>query len=246
MKVTIIEIKGFKGAFASMFMSKRNWTPSFQIEINNTVDGVVDKNGFLYENQYPDNYMKFNSWLDTLVRISKRHITLGRFISFQCIVEGLHRGAQDDFDSHAKRLENKIIRNSTRLSIFDNNEKSDFYKDKILLMDEAIDILKDQGNDINIPDTIEYKGIEYVRSTNGYIDKKYEDDKDVKRGLYPLSIPSNFIFECNLTEWAHIVKERGSDSGAHPELKEMIEKVNESLNEKYKQFTKELFIDIKN
>lgn len=247
MNINLIEIRGFNAAFASMFMSKRTWTPTLQSEINNVVHNVINNQGFRYTID-PDAHdcAKFNNWLNMLIKISTKHITLARFISFSCIVEGLHRGAQDDFDSHAKRLENKIIRNSTRLATFDGDEKSEFYKDKILLFDEVIKTLKDQGIDVNLPESIIYNDVKYVKAANGYINEKYKDNKDVKRGLYPLCIPSNFVFECNLTEWAHIVKERGLTSHAHPELIKMVDDINNKLTEKHPQFTTDWFMSIKN
>lgn len=186
-------------------------------------------------------YQKFNTWLNLLCKMGRRHITVLRFISFSCVVTGLHRGAQDDFDSHAKRLENKIIRNSTRLATFDNNEKSEYYQNKILLLDEVLDQLN-----IEMPETIVKNGKTYVRSTNGYIDENYKDDKDVKRGLYPLCIPSNFVFECNLTEWAHIVKERGLGSNAHEELQHMVENINTLLEDRYSILNDEYFHSVQN
>lgn len=267
MNINLIEINGFRAAFASMFMSKRTWTPELQSEINGVINNVIDNRGFInselqlevnydinnvINNQSSINlvdnndYEKFNNWLNMLIKISTKHITLARFISFSCIVEGLHRGAQDDFDSHAKRLENRIIRNSTRLATFDGDEKSEFYKDKILLFDEVIKTLKDQGIDVNLPESIIYNDVKYIKAANGYINEKYKDNKDVKRGLYPLCIPSNFVFECNLTEWAHIVKERGLTSHAHPELIKMVDDINNKLAEQYPQFTVDWFMNIKN
>ena len=63
---------------------------------------------------------------------------------------------------------------------------------------------------IQAPDRIEHNGNSYVKTCNGYIAEEYKDSKDVKRGLYMLSIPSNFIFKCNLTEFSHVYKERNS------------------------------------
>lgn len=246
MNVNIIEFSGFNAAFASMFMSKRTWTPELQSEINDVVNNVIDNRGFINYDVNNYDYEKFNNWLNMLIKISTKHITLGRFISFSCIVEGLHRGAQDDFDSHAKRLENKIIRNSTRLATFDGDEKSEFYKDKILLLDEAVKILSEQGINVNLPECINCDDVKYVKTTNGYINEKYINNKDVKRGLYPLCIPSNFVFECNLTEWAHIVKERGLTSHAHPELIKMVDDINTILAKEYPQFTLDWFMNIKN
>ena len=76
-----------------------------------------------------------------LLRMGRRHITVLRFIDISIMTEGIHRGGQDDIDSHVKRFENKVIRSSTRLAEF-NNEKSDYYEGKIMTTDEALKILK--------------------------------------------------------------------------------------------------------
>jgi thymidylate synthase ThyX len=81
---------------------------------------------------------------------------------------------------------------------------------------------------------------------NGYIDEEFANNKDVMRGLYMLSIPSNFIFKCNFTEWAHIVKERDCNSHAAPELQEMVEKVCDKLQSIFPQLTKEYWYSIRN
>ncbi len=53
---------------------------------------------------------------------------MGRFLDFSFTVYNLHRAGQDDLDSHAKRMENRIIRSSTRLADFAAGEMSDYYK----------------------------------------------------------------------------------------------------------------------
>ena len=64
---------------------------------------------------------------------------------------------------------------------------------------------------------------------NGYILKGMEKSKDVKRGLYMLSIPSDFIFRIQLTEFAHIYKERNIKGTANPELKQAVESMTDQL-----------------
>lgn len=178
--------------------------------------------------------------MDKLVKWGSVHITMLRFIDFSITVKGLHRGGQDDWDAHAKRFENRIIRSSTRLSTFDY-EMSDYYKDKILPTD--LD-LKELG--ISIPEKIEYRGKTYVKRVNGYIEESYADDNDVKRGLYMLSIPSNFVFNVNLTEWAHVYKERNAQGGAHTEVKECAEAIASQLEKAVPWFNRDLFLAIKN
>ena len=81
---------------------------------------------------------------------------------------------------------------------------------------------------------------------NGYIEEQYVNDKDVMRGLYMLSIPSNFIFKCNFTEWSHIVKERDCNSHAAPELQEMVERVCQILHDIFPQLDKDYWYSIQN
>lgn len=138
------------------------------------------------------------------------------------------------------RFNNRIIRSSTRLANFDY-EMSDYYQDKIIPTDMAM-----QELGIGIPDKIEHNGQSYVKTVNGYIREDLQDNKDVKRGLYMLSIPSNFIFKVNLTEFAHVYKERNIDSGANPEVKEWCETCVDLIEDKFPQFNRELLLKIPN
>ena len=74
----------------------------------------------------------------------------------------------------------------------------------------------------------------------------YKDNNDVKRGLYMLSIPSNFIFKINLAEWAHVYKQRNGTTGANPEVKECCELIADELYKANPFFTRELFNKIEN
>ena len=60
--------------------------------------------------------------------------------------------------------------------------------------------------------------------------KRQENNNDVKRGLYMLSIPSNFIFRIQLTEFAHVYKERNINGTANPEVKAAIESMVDQLD----------------
>jgi hypothetical protein len=167
---------------------------------------------------------------------------MGRFLDFSFSVYGLHRAGQDDWDAHAKRMENRIIRSSTRLADYSNGEMSEYYNGKIIPTDMALVALG-----IETPTEIEYEGNTYVKGVNGYILKGMENNKDVKRGLYMLSIPSNFIFKVNLTEHAHIFKERNIDSGANPEVKTLAELTLSQLEEASFGFiNRDMLLKIKN
>lgn len=243
MQVYLNEISGLWQAIVSMYMSKRSWTREMEEDILSLYEYCYDRNGFRYKSRPEDIYasaLEFRNMMDKLFKWAPKHITMTRFLDFSFTVEGLHRGAQDDFDAHAKRLENRILRSSTRLATY-GNEKSDWYKGKILTTDEAL-----KHMEINLPAEIEVYGKNYVKTVNGYVLEEYAEDKDVLRGLYMLSIPSNFTFKVNCTEFAHILKERDINGHAHPELKECVEGMLRLIQNEIPQLTREWFYSVRN
>ena len=245
MKVYLTEMHSILDAFRTMYMSKRSWSLEKEAELSEIVAFSTDKYG-CPNNLNPEFKEKFDEECRKLFKWGKKHITMLRFLDCSVIVEGLHRGATDDLDAHAKRFENRIIRSSTRLANYKTEEVSEWYQDKIIPMDVALAYLG-----IKTPETIEYDRTTYVKSENGYIVKGMENDKDVKRGLYMLSLPMTFTFKVNITELAHIYRERGSkEGGAHgtaaPELQIMIEELINQVNSWYPQITREYLLDILN
>ena len=241
MNVTVNSITGFEDAFVAMYMSKRTWTPELDKEIRSTCDAVLDRNGRIIDGCDGESLEKFNKWLEMLLRMGRKHITVLRYIDISIMTEGIHRGGQDDIDAHARRFENKIIRSSTRLAEFSDGEMSDYYKDKIITTDKALEILG-----VKIPETIQYEGNTYVKSVNGYIKEEYMDNKDVKRGLYMLSIPSNFVSQISLCEWGHVFGERNEDGGANPEVKQWSERVMKQITDMHHQITRDYVLSIQN
>lgn len=242
MKVIVNSITGFEDAFVAMYISKRSWTPELDKEIRDVCNDVLDKNGNIKTwAAKKSNIEKFNKWLEMLLRMGKKHITLLRYIDISIMTEGIHRAGQDDIDSHSKRFENKIIRSSTRLAEYSDGEMSDFYKGKIIPTDLALEILG-----INIPNSFEYMGDTYMKSPNGYVKEEYKNNKDVKRGLYMLSIPSNFVSKINLCEWGHVFKERNSSGGANPEVKQWAEIVMLQIAKIHKQINRDYVLSIEN
>lgn len=238
MKVYLNEISGLWQAIVSMYMSKRSWTREKELRLMEVYDSMYDKFGKRRQN------IEFESFADALGKLFKwapKHITMTRFLDFSFTVEGLHRGAQDDFDAHAKRLENRILRSSTRLAKFGGDEKSDWYKGKILTTDEALKYME-----MPAPPAFMLNGKTYVKTVNGYVLEEYENDKDVLRGLYMLSIPSNFTFRVNCTEFAHILKERDKNGHAHPELQECVEEMLRLIQNEIPQLTREWFYSVRN
>lgn len=240
MNVYLNSITGIDDAIVSMYMSKRNWSRELEKEIRRACGNVLDEHGLIYGHTNVVDFTNVCDWIDKLVKFGWRHITLLKFIDISVTVEGLHRGGQDDWDSHAKRFDNRIIRASTRLADF-GNEVSDWYKDKIIPTDEAMSILGIQS-----PDEIEIDGVKYVKAINGYVRADMANDRDVKRGLYMLSIPSSFIFKSNLADFAHVYKERNIDGTANPEVKELCETICDQIEVCIPAFNRELFAKIKN
>ena len=242
MNVTVNSITGFEDAFVAMYISKRSWTPELDKEIRDVCKDVLDKNGNI--NTWtcdPTNLELFNKWLEMLLRMGRKHITVLRYIDVSIMTEGIHRAGQDDIDSHARRFDNRIIRSSTRLAEFSEGEMSDYYKGKTIPTDEALKILN-----IDIPETLEFMGRTYYKAPNGYVREEYKDNKDVKRGLYMLSIPSNFVSKINLCEWGHVFGERNENGSANPEVKQWAEEVMKQITDMHSQITRDYVLSIEN
>lgn len=236
MNVYLNEISGLWNAIDTMYFSKRSWTREREQHIMNLCDQCYDKHGLLVSD-IPDELLDL---MDKLFKWAPKHITMGRFIDFSFTIEGMHRGAQDDLDAHAMRMNNRIIRSSTRLAAF-GHEKSSWYQNKIISTDEALAFLG-----ATLPESIVTAGETFVRTVGGYVRKDCENDQDVKRGLYLLSIPSNCTFRINSTEFAHVVKERDSFSHAHPELQEAVEKCISLVQHNIPQLTQEYWHAVHN
>lgn len=122
---------------------------------------------------------------------------------------------------------------------------SDWYKGKIIPTDIALGMMG-----VMIPDQIfvndeNGEPVSFVKATNGYIRQDLKDDRDVKRGLYMQSIPSNFIFKCNMAQWAHVYKLRNINTSAHPEVKELAETIQDLIEEQMPWFNREFIMSVK-
>lgn len=245
MQVFLNRVDGIDDAIISMFLSKRTLTRELETEIReetyNCSNMSYMENGILGSLKDTQTE-KMADWLKKLFKWGVHHMTMLRFIDLSFTVYGLHRAGQDDVDAHACRMNNRIIRSSTRLADFKGGETSDWYKGKIVPTDVALAHLG-----ITTPDEIEYEGETYVKGVNGYILKGMENKKDVKRGLYMLSIPSDFIFRIQLTEFAHVYKERNEKGTANPEVKIAVESMADQLELATKGYvTRELLEAISN
>lgn len=243
MEVYLNRIDGWDDAIISMFLSKRTLTRELELDIRNEVAMCTNKdpkNGPI--GMLVNTTDKLNDWLTKLFKWAPVHITMGRFLDLSFTVYGLHRAGQDDLDAHAMRMNNRIIRSSTRLADFTHGEMSEYYQNKVIPTDMALTYLG-----VTTPDKIEYNGSTYIKGVNGYILEGMENNKDVKRGLYMLSIPSNFIFKINLTEYAHVYKERNEKSTANPEVRKCIESATSALEAASARFiNRELLLKVKN
>lgn len=243
MKVYLNRITGIDDAIVTMFISKGNWTRELEMNIRNLCDRVLDRNGKLLSEEYgvsTSDIAEFKGYMDKLLKWGWLHITMLRFIDLSISVDGLHRGGQDDWDSHAQRFNNRIIRLSTRVKALDS-ELSDFYKETAIPTDDMLSYLG-----IDLPQSVQMNGRTYVKSKNGYVEESKAGNPDTMRGLYMLGLSSMFEFKVNLTEYAHVYKERNKDGGANPEVKELAESIADQMERFYPGFNRELLLKIKN
>ena len=236
MKVYLNEITGMADALVSMYMSKRTWTPELDKEIR--TDWHMDAYRYkVYDEEMGERTTKR---IESLCKYAWMHTTILDFVTISATVEGIHRAGQDDWDAHACRFNNRIIRASTRLADFKEGEMSDFYKGKIIPTDVAIEEIMNS----HLPDAIEKDGQCYVKAVNGYILEALKNDRDVKRGLYMESIPSNFIFKCNMAQWAHVYRMRNKNSTANPEVKQLAEMLQDEIEKQMPWFNREFLAKV--
>ena len=241
MKIYLNGIYGMDDAFQALLMSKRSWTPEKRDKIITNCEEVLTRYGAIRNYVPQDKLDEYHKRLAATLKYGVKHITLLKFIDLSFTVEGLHRAGQDDWDSHAERFHNRIVRSSTRLADFGTGEMSEWYQGKILPLEDALRLL-----DSDLPEEIVKDGVTYVRAVNGYIRKGMENDKDVKRGLYMLSIPSNFIFKCDLANFAHVYKQRGEHGTANPEVKQVAEMMVDAIRAYQPDITREVLMRVEN
>lgn len=248
MQFRLMNISGVDDAIISLFMSKRSYTPELADEIRANVRFHSDPYGRI---QIPEGTTcdpdteQFANWLTKITKYGaqlgykRNHETMLRFIDLSIETIGLHRGAQDDLDAHAQRMNNRIVRSSTRLARFSGGERSDFYKGKILTAGEMAErcclVTLPQELDVCVPEDVYKKLGETIRTEhwkfNGYAYVRGDvyDDQDVQRGTYPLEIPSNCIWRCDFVNLKHIYSMRHLYSHANPELKDGIEQLADQV-----------------
>lgn len=233
------KITGYEDAIISLLMSKRSWTPEKDREIRALVHEQIDPYGVIKKAELTEELKKYLSLIN---KYGVKHTTLFRFINISIMTEGMHRGGQDDIDSHAERFDTRIIRSSTRTEVgkFEPWEMSSYYKGKIYPMTMALEYLGIDTPDVFFDDD----GRKWVKRSNGYVLDEYKDNYDVIRGLYMESLPSNFISQISLYQWAHVYKLRGNTGNAHPEVKEWAESITKQIEDFCPFFTRELILSI--
>lgn len=242
-----LKLTGYDDMVRSIFISNKKYTPEIEEKIqtgesiryilshNDLQISMAENNNELENNEIYQWYRRMieKAFMITCGNLAEKskanngminpnhiqccHTTIGRFLDISCTIEGLHRGATDDFDAHAQTLDNRIVRMSTRTNSPSDLKLSDFYKDRVIPVTEA---------GLDLPDAVSKNGTKYILTRFGYVREDCIKDYDVLRGLTPLGISNLFTFKCNVTNWAHIVKLRRAGTHAAPELQEMIEAIN--------------------
>lgn len=236
MEVYLNEITGIADGLVALSFSKRTWTRKLEEQVRNDIKMRFPECGW-----DPPCYGAFTERLmKSFEKFCGTHTTLLDMLTASVTVSGLHRGGQDDWDAHARRFDNRIIRASTRLGVFHEGEMSDWYRGKIIPMGEAVLM---QG--YNPPSEFMVDGVVFVRAVGGYIRKGLENNNDVMRGLYDMSIPSNFIFKVNLAQWCHVYRLRRMGSTANPEVQQVAEGVQTAIECELPWLTREFAMSVK-
>lgn len=165
----------------------------------------------------------------------QKHHTLMKYIDISFFTIGLHRGGQDDLDAHAIAFNNRITRYSTRLADIDDVTMSEWYKDKVIPLHDAVDIADKRTNGgVKLPGEIEIGDRIFKYTPFGYIVEPYADAnngvaKDVKRGGMPLGMESHGIWKIDLWNLRNIYRLRSKLTRANPELKEGMEQLADQI-----------------
>lgn len=224
MGAQVLEITGYVPAFLSLYMTGKNVDGARLEDVLSTVEKATNRWGFLNEDAPEEIKQKFMRYMDLLIKygIKKEHETLLDYIKIVVFMQDLHRGAQDDYDAHAKRM--TIIRSSTRANkkSSDKPSISEWYKGRILPFFEVN----------GLPDKITKDGVDYVRSSWGYVREDLINDPDVLRGNVALSVACDNVSEMSYRNWRHVYHLRRRGNGAAPELSNFVEEVRSDLTAK--------------
>ena len=257
MKFTLMEVRGLADACLALKMSRRSYTQEYEDKLRdaivlftNSTTGFILNGVSNWSKDCSSHFVtsmktEYDWFIDELNKIAKwgagvgvdtsidaGHETILRFIDFSIHVEGLHRGAMDDFDAHAMRMNNRIVRSSTRGNgAYNPNEISDWYKDKIIPAGNAIQAQNKTGFNTVSQNIIVIDGVCYKFTGDGYIREDLVENGDAQRGLYRLSIPMDCICKINLHDMRHIYMRRNKYTHASPELAYGIEMLADQIEE---------------
>lgn len=253
MHFTLTDISGIPEAVTALTMSKRHFSKENYLKLKMDLRDITKFDGSFYtaEEIYdmahlrPDveklieirgeviekmnKVAKYGAGVGGEAWLDDGHDTLLRYIDISFTTEGLHRAAQDDLDAHAKRFESRVVRESTRLAKFETGERSEWYSTRIRSVEDMLKSI----TSVELPN--EYTdgdGVRWVKAPFGYIREDLvhsPEVKDVMRGLYPESIPSNAIWKIDLYDLRHVYKHRNKFTHASPELRMGIEELADQV-----------------
>lgn len=251
MQFILKSITGLESAIASLKFTHRTWTPEWDADMRETVHAVFDRDGFIIPEAMTDNNENWKKAEQLLLKLGKYgagvgnsmydagHETLLRFIDFEVVVIGLHRAAQDDLDAHAMRMNNRIVRASSRNgNSINSGNMSNWYLSRILRFEDVLDApvkMNDGTTTIAnlLPETIEMKigdtTYKMIKTEHGFIREDCVDNGDAQRGLYTLAMASNCIFKVSFHDMRHIYMRRNEYTHASPELAEGIEMLADQI-----------------
>lgn len=255
MEFKLIEITGLAQAITTLKISRRHYDVGEHARIMDYVYRVTNPAGFIMHAateasaSIPSvkafNYTR-DEVLKELNKVAKYgagvgqeawkddgHDTLLKYITFTFTTVGLHRGAQDDLDAHAKRFNSRIVRESTRGkgAYGDGELKSDWYKDTTRSVADMYRTIQGEEPPAQYTDQ---DGVSWTFTSNGYVRSDLigsEDQGDYERGNYPMSFPSTAIWQIDLYELRHVYMRRNKFTHASPELRQGIESLADQIEE---------------
>lgn len=254
MTFVLKSISGLESAIASLKFTRRTWTPEWDLTMREAVHAVFDRNGFIIPEAMTDENKHWKEVEQLLCKLGKYgagvgnsmydagHETLLRFIDFEFIVIGLHRAAQDDLDAHAMRMNNRIVRASSRNGdSINSGDMSEWYLPRILRFEDILDAPVKMGEGTTtianlLPENIEMKvgdtTYKMIKTQHGFIREDCVDNGDAQRGLYTLAMASNCIFKVSFHDMRHIYMRRNEFTHASPELAEGVEMAADQIEAK--------------
>lgn len=259
MKFHLYKISGYEEAIMSLRMSKgKHFSLEIAQQIQDLVYVLTDKQGFIspekdyrakcialsiydfegismhpkIKGEYEKDLAEFERLLGLTFNNAMKdfkHHTLMKYIDVSFITDDLHRGAQDDLDSHAIAFNNRITRFSTRLAEIDKQDVSEWYSDKVIPFSQT----PFYGD---MPEKIDNEDGTFVKTPFGWVLEKYAQvpaknglAKDVQRGLMALGTPGPAMWKTDFFNLRYVYKMRSKLTKASPELKIGMEELADQI-----------------